>query len=453
MALPATTAGAAPTHDAGAGGIERTDAPAPGEGFVALTPTRILDTRDGLGRPGTSPVPQGGVVSLQVTGVAGVPAEGVDAVVVNVTGTQGTEDGNYVTVYPAGAERPTASNLNLDAGQTRPNLVVVKVGAEGRVDLFNFKGNLHLVADVAGYFPTGSDFTGMSPERILDTRKGLGRIGIDPVVQSETVDLQVAGVGGVPATGVTAVAMNVTATNVTEDGGYVTAYPAGAERPVASNLNLDAGQTRPNLVVVKVGTAGMVSLFNFKGRTDLIVDVAGYFTGDDVFVGTVPERILDTRAGIGRPGTDPLRQDESLRLQVSGVAGVPAADEVAAVVVNITAVRPSLDGGYVTAWPTRRRPAGGVEPELRRRRDRPEPRRGQGRRRRRHQPVQLQGRHAPARRPDGLAARPRLSHRTVAATGEAASRAIPRSCWTSRTRSMSPEGSAATTWTSRPASG
>ena len=120
-------------------------------GFLALTPARILDTRSGVGRAGSSAVGANQVVDLTVTGVGGVPASGVKAVVVNLTVTAPTTDG-YLTVFPTGEARPTASNLNVGAGQTRANLVVAKVGAGGKVSIVGTPGSCHMVADVAGYF-------------------------------------------------------------------------------------------------------------------------------------------------------------------------------------------------------------------------------------------------------------------------------------------------------------
>ena len=37
------------------------------------------------------------------------------------------------------------------AGQDTPNLVIVKVGADGNVKLYNNAGTGHLIADVVGY--------------------------------------------------------------------------------------------------------------------------------------------------------------------------------------------------------------------------------------------------------------------------------------------------------------
>ena len=89
---------------------------------------------------------------MRELGVAAVPDD-AEAVVLNVTGTDATGDG-FVTVYPCGTARPQASNLNLLAGATTPNAVVVKVGAGGKVCLYT-KAGTHLLADVAGYQPPG----------------------------------------------------------------------------------------------------------------------------------------------------------------------------------------------------------------------------------------------------------------------------------------------------------
>jgi hypothetical protein len=122
-----------------------------GSTFTSAGPTRVLDTRDGTGTGTTTAVAAYSSISLQVTGVNGVPANGVTAVVLNVTVTAPTAVG-YLTVYPDGRTRPTASNLNFTTGQTIPNLVTVPVN-NGKVDYFNGSpGTVHLVADLAGYY-------------------------------------------------------------------------------------------------------------------------------------------------------------------------------------------------------------------------------------------------------------------------------------------------------------
>ena len=198
----------------------------------------------------------------------------------------------------------------------------------------------------------------MVPSRILDTRTGNGA-PLAPVGPGAFINLQVTGRGGVPALGVSAVALNVTVTNPTL-GGYLTIYPAGSALPLASNLNFPAGATVPNRVVVKLGTGGQIAIFNGYGSTNVVVDVNGWFTDGSnppatggTFTGVTPVRILDTRVGTGGFHA-PLGAGQSLALQVAGFGGVPTmTDQIAptAAVVNVT-VTDTTSQSYLTVYPS-----------------------------------------------------------------------------------------------------
>ena len=213
-----------------------------------------------------------------------MPASGVSAVVLNVTATNANAP-TYITAWPEASVRPTASNLNPVPGQTVANRVIVRVGAGGRVDLFNAAGSTDLVADVNGWFSdgsltvSGSTFVGVNPYRILDTRDGTGNLG-SSLWPGQSAALQVAGRGGVPAmnsgTPARAVVINVTVTAGTA-AGYLTLWPDGAGRPLASDLNWFAGQTVPNLAVVGLGSDGKLDLYSPAGYTDVLVDVVGWY--------------------------------------------------------------------------------------------------------------------------------------------------------------------------------
>ncbi|WP_441428251.1 polysaccharide deacetylase family protein [Arthrobacter sp. 2RAF6] len=246
-------------------------AQSPGE-FQPMTPSRFLDTRNN-----PAPVAPNGTISFQVGGVNGIPTS-ISAVTFNLTVANPTSFG-FVTAYASGTARPNASNLNYATGQIVPNSVTVPVGADGKVTLFNgsVSGTAQLIADVSGYYLGGGAatvsgaFQPITPTRFLDTRNGT-----TPVGANGTVSFQVGGVSGVPAT-VGGVTFNLTVANPTLNG-FVTAFPAGASVPNASNLNYAPGQIVPNLVTIPVGTGGQVSLFNAsKGTAQLIADVSGYF--------------------------------------------------------------------------------------------------------------------------------------------------------------------------------
>ncbi len=144
--------------------------------FVSMTPSRLLDTRNGTG--GTI-VAAGGTVPLHIDGIGAIPRSAVRAVVLNVTVTQPAA-GGYITAWPDGNDQPVASNLNFAAGETVPNLVVVPVGLDGKVDLFNGSGGtIQLIADVAGYFLDPPDTTPPGPVTITGIVPGTTSVILD----------------------------------------------------------------------------------------------------------------------------------------------------------------------------------------------------------------------------------------------------------------------------------
>jgi len=252
-----------------------------GSRLTSSVPQRIVDTRadpgyhiGSLARFGAA-TPQ----SVTVAGAGtGVPA-GATAVVANVTAVDPSA-ASHLDVWPAGDPHPNASNLNFTAGQTVPNLVVVKVGAGGQVSLQNQNGSVDVIVDVVGYYrvdPAAAGFVAVDPTRIADTRADPA-YHVGPLSRFDELshDLVVTGGAvGVPADA-TAVVANVTAVDPTRPS-HLDVWPAGAARPNASNLNFVAGETVPNLVVVKIGSGGSISLQNQVGSVDVIVDVVGYF--------------------------------------------------------------------------------------------------------------------------------------------------------------------------------
>jgi hypothetical protein len=240
--------------------------------FTAVTPKRLLDTRQGAG----TPVGAGQAINLTVTGgLTTVPA-GASGVALNVTVDQPSSAG-YLTVWPTGSPQPLASSHNFVQGLTIANLVLAKVGTGGQVSIFNSAGGTHVVVDVVGYFSTaGGTFVPVSPQRIVDSRSGVGaRVG-GPLGQGEQIDVDVAGVAPVPANA-TAAIVNVTSVNSSLPS-FITVWPAGSAMPTASTLNPRPGIPVPNLAYLKLGSAGRLSIYNNTGSTDYLVDVFGYVT-------------------------------------------------------------------------------------------------------------------------------------------------------------------------------
>ena len=136
-----------------------------------------------------------------------LPVSGVGAVALNVTVTEPSAWG-FLTVFPTGASRPAASNLNFVAGQTVPNMVIAKVGADGQVSFFNQFGSTHVIVDVTGWFPVAvGAIAPVVPARVMDTRAwvcrrwmGCSRVGVR-WVPGQVRNLTVAGRGGVAGVG------------------------------------------------------------------------------------------------------------------------------------------------------------------------------------------------------------------------------------------------------------
>ncbi len=317
-----------------------------------VAPARLVDTR-----PGRSTVDGqfngdgqfAGQRVVQVTGRGGVPTSGVGAVVLNVTAT-GSQRTGHTTVYPGGSFRPNASNLNFAPGVTIPNSVVAKVGVDGTINVYN-SSPVDLIIDVSGWFPKVSDYTGLEPARLADTRAGRDTVdGLDAGLGafSGNRSLQVAGRGGVPADGVGSAVLNVTVV-ARKSSGYTTVYPSGGSRPNSSNVNFSGGDTVANSVFAKVGSDGKIMLYNSSG-TDVIVDVVGWLPKTADYRGGTPARLVDTR-----PARATIDGQENGRgafvgsrsFKVAGRAGVPT--DAFAVVLNVTVVAP-VGGGYSTVF-------------------------------------------------------------------------------------------------------
>jgi hypothetical protein len=230
----------------------------------------LLDTREGIGKLGG-----GQTLDLQVAGRGGV-SDNPEAVALNVTVT-GPTAGSFLTVWPSGEPRPFASSVNMVPGQTVPNMVLARVGTNGMVSIYNNTGSTDVVVDVLGCFDTDASgrYVALSPRRVLDTRDGFGA-PLAPVGQTP-LELTLLGQVGIPSNGVSGVMLNVTAVAPTANT-FITVYPGGSARPMASNLNVSGGQVIPNMVLARLGPEGTVMMFNNGGTVDLVADVVGYFT-------------------------------------------------------------------------------------------------------------------------------------------------------------------------------
>ncbi len=320
--------------------------PAGSSRFVPLpNAVRLADTRS----PGSFDyaTPDANRIRVRIAGVHGVPAA-ASAAVLTVTAVNG-DDGNFVTVYPSGGALPLASNLNLlAAGEQNANLVTVKIGAGGSVDVYGLRA-CFMIVDVLGYYEPvsgavrGGRFVGLpNARRAIDTRPALAG------TRSFTaVDLT----SYVPADA-SSVVINLTATETTGPS-FFTALPfdAPASEPLTSSLNVSRpGDTRAAGVIVPVPTIGgrrRIKIFTLH-PAKIIVDVVGYYTSDSsaasedgLFVPVDPVRLIDTRV----PGGEVGKLWPAWVVEVRPPASV--ASRASAVVANVTGVE-SRGAGFLT---------------------------------------------------------------------------------------------------------
>ncbi|MEQ4207913.1 DNRLRE domain-containing protein [Actinopolymorpha sp. B9G3] len=262
----------------------------------------------------------------------------------------------WLAVYPTGEPRPTVSQLSVTGGVSEANTVVAKLGTGGQVDIYNRFGSVDVVIDIQGYFTdstvttAGGTFVALSPRRIYDTNNA----GEVPLQAGETRDVQVTGAGGVPASGVSGVAVNLTVDSPSSKMSLL-AHPTGDTDGSATTLHVEAGQIGSAFAQVKIGTGGKISVkVNAgSGPARLMVDVEGYYldaaqNGRDFYVPISPRRIYTS-------STD-LDAGETRSIQVAGAkdaggAVVVPSTGVNAVVLSVTSAAPAAKG-IMVGWPT-----------------------------------------------------------------------------------------------------
>lgn len=320
----------------------------------AITPFRILDTRTTVGGHNKKTLAPKETMYLQVLGVGSIPTTGVSAVVVNVTVVPGSTNG-FLTLYPTGVMKPEASSINFNASTNVANQVLVSVGSNGRINLYNSAGYNHVVVDVEGwvgknYTPPDGKITSFSPKRILDTRTTLGgHLGALGTGQLLTLavltELQKQ---NVQTDGVKAILANVTAVPSSTTAGYVTAYPSDIQMPTTSTVSVNKGTITSNLALIPLSsTSGSINIYSSSGSMNVVVDVQGVVMGDNLvgLQAVQPAGILDTKQN-----NTPIAAGKSIDFNVLGVGGVPASN-VSAVVLHVIATGGTANS-YFTVYPS-----------------------------------------------------------------------------------------------------
>ncbi len=326
-------------------------------GFEALEPARLLDTRSGGvtidgQHSGSGVVPAGTTIEVSTAGRGGVHPDAT-AAFLNVTAVN-PEARGFITVYPCGTPRPTASNLNYQPGVTTPNAVLTRIGTNGNTCIHTH-ATTHLVIDTNGHVHGDTPDPSLEPARLLDTRSGGVTIdgqhsGSGVVPAGTTIEVSTAGRGGVHPDA-TAAFLNVTAVNP-EARGFITVYPCGTPRPTASNLNYQPGVTTPNAVLTRIGTNGNTCIHT-HATTHLVIDTNGHIHGNTADPSLEPARLLDTRAGevtidAQHAGTGIVPAGTTIEVVTTGRGGIDP--DATGGFLNVTAVNPQARG-FITVYP------------------------------------------------------------------------------------------------------
>ena len=180
--------------------------------------------------------------------------------------------------------------------------------------------------------------------RLLDTRFGDTACRLPP---KGYIDVKVTGVGGVPSSGVGAVALNITGISPAGRATYLSAYPAGTTWGGTSSVGVPVNGVAVSMVVVPVGSNGMVRIRSTAAPVDVAVDVVAYFatasTTGDGYTPVPEQRVLDTRE------TTMMGSRERRVIQIAGHYGVPVG--ATGVLVNVTSIG-SARTGHLTVSPT-----------------------------------------------------------------------------------------------------
>ncbi|MEM9515698.1 MAG: SpoIID/LytB domain-containing protein [Actinomycetota bacterium] len=185
------------------------------------------------------------------------------------------------------------------------------------------------------------------------------RLGPPKILRLPVVGEQLALPGGGTTTvpsDVAAVALNLTIVDAFAQG-FATVWPCGVDRPTASNINFPPGVRIANGVIAPVGADGTVCVYSHR-TTDIVVDIAGYFSGGDGadFEAAVPLRLVDSRIGTGGRSAQ-ITRDQPLRIPVRGVSvdqpgsgAVTVPDSATAAALTVAVVDP-VGQGHVTLHP------------------------------------------------------------------------------------------------------
>lgn len=265
-----------------------------------------------------APLVSNEVRNVLIAGRGEVPTEGVGMVAVNITIVAPDHD-TTLTMWPGGEERPTLGNIHARAGETSTAPLLVALGPDGTIDMQLSSGSADVIVDQVGWFttasgvrtapvdetallnplwpPVGSVVRTMEPFSLFDFRHDApvtAHPDPDPSTHGSVIDVQVAGLGGVPASGAGAVLLDIEVARATVPT-ILSVWPTGLIRPFITSVTPNLAASTSTTVLTRLGDDGHISIFDYEGSSDLTVRAVGWIGDDDSFVGRIPTRIYDSR--------------------------------------------------------------------------------------------------------------------------------------------------------------
>ena len=247
-------------------------------GFIALTPTRAIDTR------GAAAPPPNTALTVHLGAISGAPT-GAFTAVVNLT-VLGGGLGADVRLYTCGTAAPYFPSRAISAGLIQNLTMVVATDESGDVCVTTSNA-VHVLVDLFAAFPPEAEFSPIPAQRLVDTRY-VGGVLVGGTQRSQ----QISGLLGVPASPVPTGTV-LTLTMVAPVGiGFGTMFPCTPSVPTASMLNVVPNHTQTNSVVTSLSATGAVCIYS-SISTHYLLDVSGW--SGSAFTPLTPARLLDTR--------------------------------------------------------------------------------------------------------------------------------------------------------------
>lgn len=189
----------------------------------------------------------------------------------------------------------------------------------------------------------GGVFVAVKPTRIYES----SATGSSRATSTAGVVVKALGAGGVPASGVSAVVVDVAARSTTGTTNvYVKTSGQDAQSSVLSTGGTTGWQT--NTVVVKPSSSGNITVETSSQPVDFNIDVQGYFTSSstDASIGGFvvldsPTRLLGTNTGIGLPQAK-LAAGTTYPVQVANRSEIPTS--ATAIFANVRVLNASASG-------------------------------------------------------------------------------------------------------------